>query len=71
MRWLRATGAAARPAARLPRTAVDPAVWPLQKMKAHRIITILVHLSLRTCGHLALNSEPVVTCVTALHMQKL
>eukprot|EP00959_Pyramimonas_sp_CCMP1952_P256647 5361495-Pyramimonas_sp.AAC.1 len=63
-RWLRAQGALASPAARLPRTAVDPAVWPLQHLNDHRIIVILVRLSLRIYGQLALNSELVVTCVT-------
>eukprot|EP00959_Pyramimonas_sp_CCMP1952_P327953 6866061-Pyramimonas_sp.AAC.1 len=63
-RRLRAPGAVASPAAWLARTAVDLAAWPLQKKSAHRSMIILMHVSLRMRGQLALNSEPVETCVT-------
>eukprot|EP00959_Pyramimonas_sp_CCMP1952_P105290 2200962-Pyramimonas_sp.AAC.1 len=59
-RRLCAPGTVASPAVRLPRIAVDPAVWPLQKMSAHHIIIIVVHFSLRIYGQLALKSEPVL-----------
>eukprot|EP00959_Pyramimonas_sp_CCMP1952_P398132 8341742-Pyramimonas_sp.AAC.1 len=56
-------------AVRLPRTAVDPAAWPLQQIHAHHIIIILVHLSLRTYGQLALDYELVVACAAVSPLQ--
>eukprot|EP00959_Pyramimonas_sp_CCMP1952_P357642 7488097-Pyramimonas_sp.AAC.1 len=42
-----APGTLAGPAARPPKTAVDPAAWPLQHMSAHRIIIIRVHFVIK------------------------